>query len=106
MLGLHTVPDVSCAILVVGMGPKVVAHMHPGASAILLVQPWIALGLLLVTLVKVRDRCKWAFGDGGGQQEFALRGGSNSRGLAIEWCGGITLYLAWACDLVGTATVA
>ena len=52
MLGLHTVPDVSCAMLVVGMAPRVVAHMQPGARGIVFVQPWIALDLTLVTLTE------------------------------------------------------
>ena len=53
MLGLHIVPDVSWAILVVGMGPKVVAHMHPGASAIVVVQPLIALRLISTNILKM-----------------------------------------------------
>ncbi len=53
MLGLHGVPDVSCAILVVGMGPNVVAHMHPGASGIVVVQPLIALRLILINFLKI-----------------------------------------------------
>ena len=55
-LGLYTVPDVSCAILVVGIGPLVVAHMHPSARGIVLVQPWIALFLALIIRVEIKDR--------------------------------------------------
>ena len=34
------------------------------------------------------------------------KGGRNSRGFAIEGCGSVTLYLAWARDLVRTTAVA
>lgn len=55
MLGLQNV-DVTCATLVVGMVPKVVAHMHPGASPRVLVHPKMALGFPSVTVVEIRDR--------------------------------------------------
>ena len=41
-------------MLDVGMVPKVVAHMQPGARAIVVVQPGIALDPALVTLTETK----------------------------------------------------
>lgn len=90
MLGLHTVPVVICATLVVGMGPRVVAHMQPWARPTDDVQPLMALGRTLAMLVETNSRMNGKSGPGKGGATHGVSQLNPAVASANTWPGLVT----------------